>query len=59
MLSFDLFEKQENSMFPAQIDIKGAINGLSIRMRIEKINFGDTLTLDFIPGNNYNRVLLK
>ncbi|MDQ1296695.1 MAG: hypothetical protein QG611_673 [Bacteroidota bacterium] len=59
LVSFSNFENHGNSLFPAKIDIKDTSKSFIIRINIEKINFTDTLKLEFIPGKDYNRVLLR
>ena len=58
-LSFDKFKKIDNSVFPVKIEMEDSYRKSVIRISIEKIDFSGFDKIDFIPGKNYEQVILK
>jgi len=56
---YENFKNQENYIFPGKIEIQDTYKSLIIRINIEKINFTDLENVYFIPGKNYEEVILK
>lgn len=57
--SFEKFESQDNSLFPGRIEMEDNLKSFIVRITIGKIDFTRIEGIDFIPGNNYEKVLLK
>jgi hypothetical protein len=59
IFSYDRFQSENNSLFPGKIEIEDNLKNFIVRITIEKIDFIRIESINFIPGNNYEKVLLK
>jgi hypothetical protein len=59
LFSFDKFMKIDGKVFPGIIIIEDYKKETVIRVQIERINFEKGDAIEFIPGNNYEKVELK
>lgn len=59
LLSFDNFKKIDDTVFPVKIEMEDSFGKSVIRISIEKIDFSGFDKIDFIPGKDYEQVILK
>jgi hypothetical protein len=57
--SFRNFQNVSEKVFPGTIDIEDSLKETVIRIDIEKINFDPIDTIEFVPGNDYKKIMLK
>jgi len=58
-MKFGDFRSAENITYPAQILIEDILEKTQISIRIVSIDFKEKSKLEFIPGKNYERIILK
>lgn len=58
-MKFSEFRYLDNITYPGQIMIEDILEKTQISIRIVSIDFTDTRQLEFIPGKNYERIILK
>lgn len=59
LLSYGKFKQIDNSVFPVKIEMEDSYKKSVIRINIEKIDFTGVDKIDFIPGKDYEQVILK
>lgn len=59
LLSYNKLRKIDNSVFPTKIEIEDSFKKSVIKINIEKIDFSGFDKIDFIPGKDYEQVILK
>ena len=58
-IEFDDFNSDGKMIFPKQIRINNFANFAFLEMKIDKVEFGTGMSIDFIPGRNFDRVEIK
>ncbi len=58
-LSFDEYRKSGTFLFPGRISIEDISGNSRINIVIGSVEFRDSQRLEFIPGNNYEKIILK
>jgi hypothetical protein len=56
---FKNFDNIENFVFPRSIELSDRTRETNINIKIIKIEFGEEVKVNFIPGINYEKILLK
>jgi hypothetical protein len=51
--------EKESKRYPKEIEIEDSNKENKLLIRIDRINFGNVEEIKFIPGNNYEKILLK
>lgn len=57
--SFGNFQNISEKVFPGTINIEDYIKETVIKIEIEKINFDPIDTIEFVPGSDYEKIMLK
>lgn len=58
-IKFDDFVSDGNMIFPRHIKINNFANFALLEMNIDRVEFGESSNIDFIPGRNYTQVEIK
>lgn len=56
---YNKFKKATDINYPGYIEFSDKNRETIIRIKIDRIEFGGEVKTDFIPGNNYEKILLK
>jgi hypothetical protein len=56
---FEKFKIIGNNLFPGNVEFADRNRETIIKIKIDRIEFGGIVKIDFIPGNNYDKIMLK